>query len=174
MTAAALVALWLAMWLQLSTPHWAAWTVMSLALPTRGEVAAKGTWRAGGTILGLVAGTIGVAVFAQSPVAMALFLATWIALNAYVGGRLPGLASYGAALSGLTTGLVVILVAAAPLSIFSVAMARCADTTGHRLCLYRKRACRGAPGSAANAGIPTRRDTRPVTGVRKRRARVCI
>ena len=103
-TAATLVALWLAMGLQLDTPRWAAWTVMSLALPTRGAVAAKGLWRAGGTLLGLAGGLIAVAIFAQSAIAMGLFLATWFALNAYVGGSLPGLAAYGAALSGTHDG----------------------------------------------------------------------
>jgi uncharacterized membrane protein YccC len=134
--AAALFALWLAMTWQLDTPRWAAWTAISLALPTRGIVAAKGLWRAAGTLLGVGAGTAAVALFAQSPVAMGLALSLWFAINAYVGGRLPGLASYGAALSGLTAGLVVILAAPAPLSIFALAMARGADILLGIACVY--------------------------------------
>ena len=134
--AAALFALWLAMKWQLDTPRWAAWTAISLALPTRGIVAAKGLWRAGGTLVGLGAGMAAVALFAQSPVAMGLALSLWFAVNAYVGGRLPGLASYGAALSGLTAGLVVVLAAPAPLSIFALAMARGADILLGIACVY--------------------------------------
>ncbi|MHC2086099.1 FUSC family protein [Methylobacterium sp. CM6244] len=120
----ALAVLWLAMWLQLDNPRWAAWTVMSLALPTRGQVGLKGLWRIGGTMLGLVAGVAAVALLAQQPVAMGLFLALWCGLNSYIGGRLPGLASYGAALSSLTAALVVALSASAPLDIFETALMR--------------------------------------------------
>ncbi|MFE1603292.1 FUSC family protein [Methylobacterium sp. ID0610] len=122
--AAALVALWLAMWLQLDNPRWAAWTVMSLALPSRGQVALKGLSRAGGTMLGLVVGLVGIAAFAQSPVAMGLFLTLWLSLTAIIGGRLLGLGSYGAALAGLTAVLVVVLSATTPLSAFAVALER--------------------------------------------------
>ncbi|PNG24438.1 FUSC family protein [Methylocella silvestris] len=135
-TAAALAALWLGMWLQFDTPRWAAWTAMALALPTRGLVATKGMWRAGGTILGLAAGLAGVAIFSQSAIAMGLFLAAWFAFNAYVGGRLPGFAAYGAALSGLTTGLVVVLSEASPLTIFNISVARAADILLGLACAY--------------------------------------
>ncbi len=135
-TAATLAALYLAMWLQLDTPRWAAWTVMSLALPTRALVAAKGLWRAGGTILGLVAGLAAMAVFSQSAIAMGLFLSVWFALNAYAASRLPGLAAYGAALCGLTTGLVVILSEAAPLTAFNIALARGSEILLGVACVY--------------------------------------
>jgi uncharacterized membrane protein YccC len=158
-TAATLVALWLAMGLQLDTPRWAAWTVMSLALPTRGAVAAKGLWRAGGTLLGLAGGLIAVAIFAQSAIAMGLFLATWFALNAYVGGSLAGLAAYGAALSGLTTGLVVILSASAPLSIFNIALARAADIFLGLACVYVAstiaESMQGPPPTTALESVPS-------------------
>lgn len=157
-TATALVALWLAMWLQFDTPRWAAWTVMSLALPTRGQVAAKGVWRAGGTILGVIAGICAVAAFAQQPIAMGLFLATWFALNAYVGGLLPGNAPYGAALSGLTAGLIINLAAPAPLSIFDVAFARGADILLGVACVYVAstvaEALQGSPHAAATGPAP--------------------
>lgn len=120
--AATLIALWLAMALQLDTPRWAAWTVMSLALPTRGQVGIKGLWRVGGSILGVVAAVLGTALFAQDSVLVGAFLAGWCGLNAYVGGRLPGLASYGTALSSLTAALVLILAATDPLSVFGTGL----------------------------------------------------
>ncbi|WP_395664532.1 FUSC family protein [Methylocella sp.] len=135
-TAATLAALWLAMQLQFETPRWAAWTVMSLSLPTHGLVATKGAWRAGGTVLGLVAGMAGVALLAQSPVAMGLFLAAWCAFCAWCGGRFSGNAAYGAALAALTASLLVILSAPDPLSAFSVATARGADIFLGVACAY--------------------------------------
>ncbi|MFE1599022.1 FUSC family protein [Methylobacterium sp. ID0610] len=133
---AALIALWLAMWLELDTPRWAAWTVMSLALPTRGQVGLKGLWRVAGTVLGLVAAIVAVALFAQSPILMGIFIAGWCGLNSYVGGRLPGLASYGAGLSSLTAALVVVLSATVPLSVFEIALARGVEIILGVACAY--------------------------------------
>ncbi|WP_232629954.1 FUSC family protein [Methylobacterium sp. Leaf118] len=156
---ASLAALWLAMWLQLDTPRWAAWTVMSLALPTRGLVAQKGAWRMIGTLLGLVAGVVGIAAFAQTPIALGLYLALWFGLSAFVGGSLPGLASYGAALGGLTAGLIVVLSADAPLSVFETALARGAGISVGIACVYAASALaeigRGPPPASPAPPMPT-------------------
>lgn len=158
-TLAALTALWLAMWLQLDTPRWAAWTVMSLALPTRGLVARKGAWRMIGTVLGLVAGVVGIAAFAQAPIALGLYLALWFGLSAYVGGSLPGLASYGAALGGLTAGLIVVLSSDAPLSVFGTALARGAEISLGIGCVYAASALaeigQGPPPATAVVAMPS-------------------
>ncbi|MGE7417685.1 FUSC family protein [Methylobacterium tarhaniae] len=132
----ALATLWLAMWLQLDEPRWAAWTVMALALPTRGQVGQKGAWRVLGTLAGLAAGLAGVAAFAQQSLAMGLFLSGWFALAAWAGGRLPGFAAHGAALAGLTAGLIAILSAASPLSAFSIALGRGAAIILGVACVY--------------------------------------
>ena len=134
--AATLATLWLAMALQLETPRWAAWTVMSLALPTRGQVGIKGLWRVGGSVLGVVAAVVGIALFAQEPMALGIFLALWCGLNSYAGGRLPGLASYGTALSSLTAGLVITLSAQAPLLVFQTGLARGVDVILGVGCVY--------------------------------------
>ncbi|WP_407529694.1 FUSC family protein [Methylobacterium oryzisoli] len=132
----ALATLWLAMRLELDTPHWAAWTVLAIVLPTRGQVGLKGLWRVGGTLIGLVAGVAAVAAFAQAGLAMGAFLALWFALNAYAGSRLPGFPAHGAALSGLTAGLIAILSAASPLSAFATALARGAEIMLGVACVY--------------------------------------
>ncbi|SFT30087.1 FUSC family protein [Methylobacterium sp. yr668] len=132
----ALAVLWLAMWLQLETPRWAAWTVLALALPTRGQVGRKGLSRVAGTLVGLVAGLAGMALFSQSPIAMGMYLSSWFALSTYVSGRLPGFASYGAALAGLTAGFVVLLSAPAPLTAFDTALERGAEIVIGVGCVY--------------------------------------
>ncbi|MFB0488687.1 putative membrane protein YccC [Methylobacterium sp. OAE515] len=128
---------------------------MALALPTRGQVGRKGLWRVGGTILGLGAGLAGVAGFAQDSLAMGTFVALWFALNAYVGGRLPGLASYGAALSGLTAGLIVALSATDPGSALEIALARGAEIVLGVGCVYVASAlaeiAQGSPPARASA-----------------------
>ncbi len=132
----ALAALFLAMWLQLDTPQWAAWTAMSLALPTRGQVGVKGLWRVAGTCVGAIVAVIAFAFLAQRPVTMGVFLALWCAFNCYVGGRSPGLASYGTALASLTTALVLALGATAPNSVFGLAIARGVEITLGVACVY--------------------------------------
>ncbi len=156
--AAALVALWLAMWLQLDNPRWAAWTVMALALPTRGQIALKGLWRMVGTLLGLAAGLVGVALFSQSSLGMGLFLAVWMSLAALVGGRLPALAAYGAALAGLTACLIALESSGAPLSAFALALERTSSIALGIVCAYAASALsevfQGDPGNAAPVVFP--------------------
>lgn len=159
----ALAALWLAMWLQLETPRWAAWTVMSLALPTRGQVGVKGLWRMAGTVVGLVAALVAVALFAQHPIMMGVWLALWCGLNSYVGGRTPGLASYGTSLASLTAALIVLLSEQAPLQTFATALARGAGIMLGIGCVYIASAAAELvegprPGPAFPAGPSPSRD----------------
>src|SRR5271170_4655599 len=64
--AAAILALALAYWLELSDPQWATLTVYLLAQPTVGGALAKGAWRAVGTVAGGLIGLVLVALFSQA------------------------------------------------------------------------------------------------------------
>ena len=64
--AAAILALALAYWLELSDPQWATLTVYLLAQPTVGGALAKGAWRAVGTVAGGMVGLVLVALFSQA------------------------------------------------------------------------------------------------------------
>lgn len=64
--AAAILALALAYWLELSDPQWATLTVYILAQPTVGAALAKGAWRALGTVTGGLIGMVFVALFSQA------------------------------------------------------------------------------------------------------------
>jgi uncharacterized membrane protein YccC len=133
---AALAALWIAMWLQFDTPRWAAWTVMALALPTRGMIAMKGVYRIAGTLIGLAAGLVGVALFAQSALGMGLFLTAWMAAAALTAGRLRGLGPYGTALAGLTACLIAVESEANPNGAFLLALDRSSTIVVGVVCAY--------------------------------------
>jgi len=100
------------------------------------------------------------ALFSQSPIAMGLYLSSWFALSTYVSGRLPGFASYGAALAGLTAGFVVLLSAPAPLTAFETALERGAEIVIGVGCVYVASAVaeivQGKPGQQVmqNAPLP--------------------
>src|SRR5262249_25637280 len=103
---AAILALALAYWLELSDPQWATLTVYILAQPTVGAALAKGAWRAAGTVAGGLIGLMLVALFSQA--AELLVAATVILVGAsfYAGARLRKYTSYGVLLRGYSVLLV--------------------------------------------------------------------
>src|ERR1700733_5974075 len=64
--AAAILALAIAYWLELSDPQWATLTVYILAQPTVGAALAKGAWRAAGTVCGGLIGLMLVGLLSQA------------------------------------------------------------------------------------------------------------
>ncbi len=66
------IALYLAYFLQLDSPYWAASTVLLVAHPVRGALFSKSQWRILGTVVAAVAMVTLMAAFPQEPV---LFLA---------------------------------------------------------------------------------------------------
>src|SRR5215468_6522504 len=119
--AAAILALALAYWLELSDPQWATLTVYILAQPTVGAALAKGAWRAAGTVAGGLIGLMLVALFSQA--AELLVAATVILVGAsfYAGARLRNYTSYGVLLAGYTMLLVAYEGSTDPLHAWSVA-----------------------------------------------------
>src|ERR1700761_1891431 len=82
--AAAILALALAYWLELSDPQWGTLTVYILAQPTVGAALAKGAWRAAGTVTGALIGLVLVALFSQAPEWLALTVALLVGASFYV------------------------------------------------------------------------------------------
>jgi uncharacterized membrane protein YccC len=122
--AAAILALALAYWLELSDPQWATLTVFILAQPTVGAALAKGTWRAVGTVAGGLGGLVLVALFSQAAellVAATIFL---VGVSFYAGARLRNFTSYGALLAGYTMLLVAYEGSTEPLNAWSIAIDR--------------------------------------------------
>src|SRR5271163_2311764 len=125
--AAAILALALAYWLELSDPQWATLTVYLLAQPTVGGALAKGAWRAVGTVAGGLIGLVLVALFSQA--AELLVGATVLLLGAsfYAGARLRNFTSYGVLLGGYTMLLVAYEGSTHPLNAWSIAADRIAE-----------------------------------------------
>ncbi len=122
--AAAILALALAYWLELSDPQWATLTVYILAQPTVGAALAKGAWRAVGTVIGGLVGLVLVALFSQAPELLVAATALLVGASFYAGARLSNYTSYGALLGGYTMLLVAYEGSAHPLGAWSVAADR--------------------------------------------------
>ena len=122
--AAAILALAIALWLELGDPQWATLTVYVLAQPTVGAALGKGTWRAVGTISGGLLGLVLVGLFSQA--AELLVAATVLVVGAsfYAGARLRNYSSYGVLLAGYTALLVAYEGSTHPLHAWSIAVDR--------------------------------------------------
>ena len=118
------VAILLAMWLELETPAWAGWTVLSVSLTTRASSLQKSLWRAIGTVVGAVVAFALVGAFAQSTLFFDAALAAWLALVTVGTTVERGQRSYGFALMGFTVPIVTLADVQDPLAVFHVAIDR--------------------------------------------------
>ena len=116
--------LWLAMWLQLDSPYWAASTVLITAQATRPQSLLKAVNRVLGTMIGIVASLVIVALFPQHWWSFALALSGWLALCTFVSCLFRQLQSYAAALSGYTAVIVLTESFGDPNGAFAVALSR--------------------------------------------------
>ena len=116
--------LWLAMWLQLDSPYWAASTVLITAQATRPQSLLKAANRVLGTMIGIVASLVIVALFPQHWWSFALALSAWIALCTFVSCLFRALQSYAAALSGYTAVIVLTESFGDPNGAFATALSR--------------------------------------------------
>jgi uncharacterized membrane protein YccC len=122
--AAAILALALAYWLELSDPQWATLTVYLLAQPTVGAALAKGAWRTVGTIAGGLTGLVLVGLFSQAAELLVAATVLLVGVSFYAGARLRNYASYGVLLAGYTTLLVAYEGSTDPLNAWSIAADR--------------------------------------------------
>jgi uncharacterized membrane protein YccC len=122
--AAAILALALAYWLELSDPQWATLTVYVLAQRTVGAALAKGVWRAIGTVAGGLIGLVLVALFSQAPELLVAATVLLVGASFYAGARLRNYTSYGVLLAGYTMLLVAYEGSTNPLGAWSIALDR--------------------------------------------------
>lgn len=127
--AAAMLALYIALALDLPRPFWAVLTTYVVANPLSGVVRSKALYRVLGTIGGAVMTVFLVPRFANSPELLSLALAGWVGLCLYISllDRTPRayvfmLAGYSAALIGFPS-------AADPANVFATALARVEEIT---------------------------------------------
>jgi uncharacterized membrane protein YccC len=100
------LAAWLAFYLQLDSPTWAATTAAIVAQPSLGATLRKASFRMVGTIIGAIAIVIITICFPQDRVGFLLSLALWGSACGFVATILQNFASYAAALAGYTAAIV--------------------------------------------------------------------
>jgi uncharacterized membrane protein YccC len=123
------IALYGAMWLQLSSPASAAVTVMIVANPSRGGIVSKGVWRIFGTITGAVAAVVIMACFPQSPILFIIAFGAWLGLCTFASSMFRHFRAYAAVLSGYTVALIAAGALANPDHVLAFALSRLAVVT---------------------------------------------
>lgn len=131
---AALLALWVAFELELSTPYSAATTVLLVAHPVHGMVVSKSLYRLAGTIAGAIVAVALMGAFAQTPEMFILVFSLWMGLCTATSTILNNFRSYGAVLAGYTVVLICLPITDMPQDVFNVAVNRVAVVSVGILC----------------------------------------
>ncbi|MFC7473135.1 FUSC family protein [Dankookia sp. GCM10030260] len=122
--AAAMLALWLALWLDLPRPYWAVGTVYIVIQPLSGALRAKALARFLGTLAGGAFAVAAVPALVDAPPLLALVLALWVAGCTMGSLYDPTPRSYAFRLAGFTAALIAFPGVDAPGAIFATALAR--------------------------------------------------
>jgi uncharacterized membrane protein YccC len=131
---AAVLALLVALWLDLPRPYWAMASVYITSQPLAGATGSKAFYRVLGTVIGAVAAVAMVPNLVDAPELLCLAMALWVGLCLYLSllDRQPR--SYGFMLSGYTVALIGFPAVSEPGSIFDIALARVEEITLGILC----------------------------------------
>ncbi|MER2264488.1 FUSC family protein [Methylobacterium oxalidis] len=132
--AAAMLALFLAMWIDLPRPYWALGTVYITSQVLAGATRSKALYRVLGTLLGAAVSVVLVPNLADAPELLTLAIALWVALCLYVSllDRTPR--SYLMMLGGYTAALIGFPAVGQPGQMFDTAVARAEEITLGILC----------------------------------------
>jgi uncharacterized membrane protein YccC len=104
--AAVCLALFVAFWLELDDPSWAATSALIVCQPQLGTSLRKGWFRVIGTVVGATMIVALTACFPQDRIAFLGLLAFWCGLCAFAATMLRNFASYSAALAGYTAAII--------------------------------------------------------------------
>ena len=122
--AAALLALFLAFWLELDEPKWALLTVFVVSQPESGLVLAKSFYRILGTIAGTLVSIALVFLFAQYGELFLASLAAWIGLCSFAARAMRNFTAYGFLLAGYTVAILGVPAAINPSGAYPLVVAR--------------------------------------------------
>ncbi|WP_338331630.1 FUSC family protein [Acetobacter sp. LMG 32666] len=123
-TAAALIALVIALWMELDDPQWAAMTVWIVAQGSRGESLSKARWRLVGTAIGVVMSITLISAFNQTAWLFFPALSIWLGLCCGLATLVRNFRSYALVLAGYTTAIIAIGAIPHPENVFMTAMSR--------------------------------------------------
>jgi uncharacterized membrane protein YccC len=105
---AAVIALYVAFWLQLGGAYSAAVTVAILAQPTRGAALAKAVNRIAATFIGAVMSIVIAGLFPGERVGLLAAFIAWLCVCVFVAGYFRGYRAYAAVLSGYTVAIITV------------------------------------------------------------------
>lgn len=123
-TVAAMMALVIAMWMELDDPQWAAMTVWIVAQGSRGESLSKSRWRIVGTAIGVIMSITLISAFPQYPWLFFPALAIWLGVCCALATLVHNFRSYALVLAGYTTAIIALGAVNDPENVFMVAMSR--------------------------------------------------
>src|ERR1700731_37398 len=106
---AAVVALYVAFWLQLGGASSAAVTVAILAQPTRGAAVAKAVNRIAATFVGATMSVVIAGLFPGERVGTLAAFILWMSVCVFVASYYRGFRAYAAVLSGYTVGIITVV-----------------------------------------------------------------
>jgi uncharacterized membrane protein YccC len=132
---AAVVALYVAFWLQLGGASSAAVTVAILAQPTRGAALAKAANRIAATLIGAAMSVVIAGLFPGERVGMLAAFILWMCVCVFVASYFRGFRAYAAVLSGYTVGIITITNIDTPQRVFTTMTDRVAAITIGILCV---------------------------------------
>jgi uncharacterized membrane protein YccC len=122
--AASMIALYIALLMQMPRPYWAMATVYIVSSPFLGPTSSKALYRAIGTFLGATAAVLFVPMFVQSPNVLVVVIALWTGILLFMSLHLRTANSYALMLAGYTLPLIALPVVDNPLAVWDVAEAR--------------------------------------------------
>ncbi|WP_207936915.1 FUSC family protein [Pseudomonas sp. 51_B] len=122
--AASMIALYIALLLQLPRPYWAMATVYIVSSPFVGPTSSKALYRALGTLLGAAGAIFLVPPLVQSPLLLSIAIALWTGTLLFLSLNLRTANNYVLMLAGYTLPMIALVVVDNPLAVFDVASSR--------------------------------------------------
>ena len=122
--AASMIALYIALLMQMPRPYWAMATVYIVSSPFVGPTSSKALYRAVGTFLGAAAAVLFVPMFVQSPYVLVVVIELWTGILLFLSMHLRTANNYALMLAGYTLPLIALPVVDNPLGVWDVAEAR--------------------------------------------------
>lgn len=122
------LSLWLAFYLELENAYWAFINVAILIQPLPGFLVVRSVARLAGTFVAACMAILLVALFAQSYTLFSIGLLAWIAAMVFCASLFRNNLSYGFVLAGYVTAIISVHAMSDPTTVFSVAVARSAET----------------------------------------------
>lgn len=122
--AASMLALYIALLMELPRPYWAMATVYIVSSPFVGPTSSKALYRALGTFTGAAGSVLLVPMFVQTPYLLATVIALWTGTLLFLSLHLRTANSYALMLAGYTMPLISFPVVDNPQAVFDVAVSR--------------------------------------------------